>query len=268
MQRLINRLTIALILVSCILIRPLTAHAQEDLDRPVPDKKFSNELLKNVLEELSRYGGFTFSYNSKLFNNKQLVTLTIKASTLREALTDILGDGYSYAMMDNYIIIRKNDIPAVKAKKAFKTERVEVKKEVKAAHVAAKRTTKMSKDVAVEAKGEIKVEKREMKESMPKAKMHIIDPVRDSLDIQEVKSIMRSIIEDIVRENIVGNKDSVISFALDNTQFIVNGQMMSDSLRTKFATRYIKPDGEGYYYGPVNVRGRGAFMSKEDLYLY
>jgi hypothetical protein len=235
MKRFFIRQTIALILVSCILIRPLTAHAQDLLDRPVPDKKFSNELLKNVLEELSREGSFTFSYNSKVVKKKQLVTLTIPAGTLGQALTDILGDGYSYVMMDNYIIIRKNgnDVPAVKASTAVKT-----------------RTTAKARKAAVS----VKATKRR------------VDPVRDSINIKEAKSTMRSIIDDIVKENIVSDKEGVIWFALDGGQFIVNGQSMADSLRTKFANRYIKPEGMGYYYGPVNVRGRGVFMTKQDLY--
>ena len=235
MKRLFTRLTIALILVSCILIRPLIIHAQDLLDRPVPEKKFSNELLKNVLEELSRDGEFTFSYNSKVVKKKQLVTLTIPAGTLGQALTDILGDGYSYVMMDNYVIIRKNgdDIPAVKARMAVKA-----------------RTTAKTRKAAVS----VKATKRK------------VDPVRDSINIKEAKMTMRNIIDDIVKEKIVSDKEEVTWFALDGGQFIVNGQSMADSLRTKFAARYIKPDGMGYYYGPVNVRGKGVFMTRQDIY--
>jgi hypothetical protein len=246
MQRQINRLTIALILVSCILIRPLRVNAQEGkLDRSVPDKKFSNELMKNVLEELSRDGHFTFSYNSKLLKKKSQVTLTIRASTLRQALTDILGDGYSYVMMDNYLIITKNDddVPAVKAKMTFKTPKREI----------------------IERKGIVKEEKREIKKTFKATKWRL-DPVRDSINIQEAKITMRSIIDDIVKENIVSDKEGVTSVALDNRQFIVNGQSMADSLRMKFAAKYIKPEGMGYYYGPVHVSGRGVFMGKQDLY--
>jgi hypothetical protein len=262
MKRLFTRLSIALILVSCILIRPLTTHAQDLLDRPVPDKKFSNELLKNVLEELSREGSFTFSYNSKVVKKKQLVTITIPAGTLGQALTDILGDGYSYVMMDNYVIIRKNgdDIPAVKAKVAVKAERAEVRREAKPARVEVK-----AKREIMEKKDIIKEEKREIKKTV-KAVKRRVDPVRDSINIKEAKMTMRSIIDDIVKENIVSDKEGVTSFALDGGQFIVNGQSTADSLRTKFAARYIKPEGMGYYYGPVNVRGRGVFMTKQDLY--
>jgi ferric-dicitrate binding protein FerR (iron transport regulator) len=76
---------------------------------------------------------------------------------------------------------------------------------------------------------------------------------------------VRSIIVDLVQEKIVSNKEDVDWFGLDNGQFVVNDRHMPDSLLFKFRSRYIRPDGLGYYYGSVKVHGRGYFFTKNEL---
>ena len=75
----------------------------------------------------------------------------------------------------------------------------------------------------------------------------------------------RSIIADLVKEKIVANKEDIDWFGLDNGQFVVNDRHMPDSLLFKFRSKYIRPDGLGYYYGSVKVTGRGYFISKKEL---
>ena len=76
----------------------------------------------------------------------------------------------------------------------------------------------------------------------------------------------RSIIADLVKEKIVADKEDIDWFGLDNGQFIVNDKHMPDSLLTKFRSKYIRPDGLGYYYGSVKVTGRGYFITKKELH--
>lgn len=75
----------------------------------------------------------------------------------------------------------------------------------------------------------------------------------------------RSIIADLVKEKIVANKEDIDWFGLDNGQFVVNDRHMPDSLSFKFRSKYIRPDGLGYYYGSVKVHGRGYFFTKNEL---
>jgi hypothetical protein len=84
--------------------------------------------------------------------------------------------------------------------------------------------------------------------------------------LEESKQVMRNIIDDLVKEKIVADKDSLSWFGLDNSQFVVNGKAVSDSLHTIFKARYLRPDGPGYYYGPVKIAGTGVFFDKENLY--
>jgi ferric-dicitrate binding protein FerR (iron transport regulator) len=81
--------------------------------------------------------------------------------------------------------------------------------------------------------------------------------------------IMRDIIGDLVSKKIIPDKDSLSWFGLDGRQFVVNGRTMPDSLRILFKSRYIDPDGMGYFYGSprdLRVYGRGYFYEKKDLY--
>lgn len=84
--------------------------------------------------------------------------------------------------------------------------------------------------------------------------------------LEESKQVMRNIIDDLVKEKIVADRDSLSWFGLDNSQFVVNGKAVSDSLHTIFKARYLRPDGPGYYYGPVKIAGTGVFFDKENLY--
>jgi hypothetical protein len=83
------------------------------------------------------------------------------------------------------------------------------------------------------------------------------------------RKIMREIIADLVSKKIIPDKDSLCWFGLDNRQFVVDGRTMPDSLHALFKSRYIDPDGMGYFYGSprdLKVYGKGYFYEKKDLY--
>ena len=88
----------------------------------------------------------------------------------------------------------------------------------------------------------------------------------DSVNIVAVRQKVRSIITDMVTEGIIRDKESLVWFGLDNGQFVVDGKPMADSLRVKYAAKYVKADGNGYYFGSVSVHGRGYFLDKEEVY--
>src|ERR1700722_8545340 len=105
------------------------------------------------------------------------------------------------------------------------------------------------------------------------AKMYKVSPVHkkampvDPLpSIKGSKQVMRSIVGEMIRDSIVKDRDSFSWFALDGRQFVVDGKTVPDSVRIKFQSEYIKADGWGYYFGPVEVQGRGVFMHRSDVY--
>ncbi len=87
----------------------------------------------------------------------------------------------------------------------------------------------------------------------------------DSANIAALRQTVRNIINDMIADGIIKSKDGFTWFGLDNGQFVVDGNHLADSLRVKYAAKYVR-DGNGYYCGSVSVRGHGYFFDKEEIY--
>jgi hypothetical protein len=231
-------LNIALLVTFCT-TGPQFARAQENgpLEKKVKVKA-ENERLEDVLKDLAKQGYFTFSYKSDIFKKDRTITLTIKESTLREALELILGQNYSYFENNDYVFIRPQA-----------QDLLVVPKPAQMARMAKK------KMVGPEAPRE------GMMPPAPKAPR-----MPDSVKINVLRQTVRNIIGDMVADGIVRDKDSFLWFGLDNGQFVVDGKQMADSLRVKYAAKYVKADGYGYYFGSVSVHGRGYFLDRKEVY--
>jgi hypothetical protein len=238
MKQVMSGLNIALLVIFCT-GGPQFARAQGDgpLEKKVKVKA-ENEHIEDVLKDLAKQGYFTFSYKSDIFKKDRTITLTIKESTLREALEQILGRDYGYLETDNYVIIRPRGPEELR--------------------------------VAVPARKSMMARKSMVAREQPREGMMPPAPkaprMPDSVKITVLRQTVRNIIGDMVADGIVRDKDSFLWFGLDNGQFVVDGKQMADSLRVKYAAKYIKADGYGYYYGSVSVRGRGYFLDKKDVY--
>jgi hypothetical protein len=197
---------------------PSSLHAQDELLDKMVELKVSRQKLENVLEQLCREGGFYFSYKSSILKKDRLVTLTLSESTLREALTKVLGKQYEFIETGDYVVICKKDF-----------------------------TKKYTWG------GPEMLHKKKLTQGT------------SSSTKEESEETVRHIIEDMVNEKIIASKDSFSWFGLDNGQFVVDGKAVSDSLHAIFRARYIKPDGMGYYYGPIKITGKGYFLDKTDL---
>ena len=215
--------------------------AQEKLlDRPV-QLKVTNQQLKDVLDKLSKDNNLSFSYKSNILDQDRVITLTIPESTLREALTRILGEGYDLKEVDNYVVVRRKGMDR-KFVKSFKVEARGFKAEAKNPAYGAFKTP-----VAIRAK---------------KFALH----ETPSPELEAAKQTVRNIIDDMAKEGIITDKDHFSWFGLDNGQFLVDGHPVADSLHRIFKQKYIKPDGMGYYFGPITIHGRGMFFDRSDIY--
>ncbi len=63
--------------------------------------------LSEVLNEIGKQGGFYFSYNSNIINNNQLVSLSVRNKSVKEALETLFNNNYQYKEKDGYVIIKK-----------------------------------------------------------------------------------------------------------------------------------------------------------------
>ncbi len=244
MKRVLYGLGTALLVIFCT-TRPKTLYAQEEktLSKKVAVQA-NHEKLQDVLDDLSKKGYFTFSYQSDILQKDRLITLTIKESTLREALELILGKAYEYVESGDYVVIRRSD-PVASKKMAAGAAKV--------AYVA--------KVAISNAKARPVVSKKYVSYAPDSLN------TGDSLNISALRQTVRNIIDDLVADGIISNKENFKWFALDNGQFVVDGKNMPDSLRTKYAAKYVKPDGSGYYCGTlVGVTGRGYFFDKQEIF--
>ncbi len=241
-------LSLALLVTFCA-NRPLSLRAQDvqtqqskPLDKTIT-LKVDHERLEDVLDELAQKGYFTFSYQSDILKKDRLVTLTLKESTLREALELILGRTYDYVGSDDYVIIRRREPMARKEFRRDTEDRVYVKEKVFRETVEP-RMTMMKRN-------EIK------KRGIPYA--------IDSVNMAELRQNVRNIIDDMIADGIIKDKDSFTWFGLDDGQFVVDGNHLADSLRVKYAAKYVR-GGNGYYCGSVSVQGHGYFFDKKEIY--
>ncbi|WP_316804429.1 hypothetical protein [Pedobacter nototheniae] len=64
------------------------------------------ERVSNILQMLSKAGGFYFSYNGTLFHQDSLVNISVKNTPVREVLDKIFDGKIDYKESDEYIILR------------------------------------------------------------------------------------------------------------------------------------------------------------------
>jgi beta-lactamase regulating signal transducer with metallopeptidase domain len=92
-----------------------------------------------------------------------------------------------------------------------------------------------------------------------------IRQAEDDIRIQTEAKKLKEIIADLEKEGIKVDLEKSW-LALDKGQFVVDGKTMPKEMHEKFISKYVtSADGWGYYYGPIQVRGRGIFMDYKDL---
>ncbi|PLX21106.1 MAG: hypothetical protein C0597_03735, partial [Marinilabiliales bacterium] len=72
---------------------------------------FTDITLKQALDQISEQGGFTFSYNSKHFNEQELVSLEIQDKTLSRTLNKLFDNSVRYKVVGSHVILNKKNPP-------------------------------------------------------------------------------------------------------------------------------------------------------------
>jgi bla regulator protein BlaR1 len=87
----------------------------------------------------------------------------------------------------------------------------------------------------------------------------------DERNRQAAAAVMLNIITDLEKENIKVDRDHSW-FALDKSQFLVDGKPMPAEMHNRFRSKYVVPrEGLGWYYGKVQVSGKGIFLGNDEL---
>jgi len=96
------------------LLAGVRAQGQGKLDKRI-SISIHQKALTQALKEISRKGGFTFSYNTTILSGDRLVDVEAEDRPVRQVLEQLLGDGYEFTESGKYVIIlQRTNAPPVK----------------------------------------------------------------------------------------------------------------------------------------------------------
>jgi CarboxypepD_reg-like domain len=85
---------------------------------PILERKISitasEEKIASILNRMGQAGGFSFSYNSAIISQEQLISLSINDKSVRDVLNEIFHGTMNYKEKSNYLIITKAPAPSTK----------------------------------------------------------------------------------------------------------------------------------------------------------
>ncbi len=83
-------------------------------------------------------------------------------------------------------------------------------------------------------------------------------------DYTHQRQVMISILNDLVSEGLVPDRKNIVWAALTDSVLILNGETQPESVHQKLKTKYHIAE-EGYYYGSVQITGKGYFFNADDF---
>lgn len=84
------------------------------LDRRV-DVSFKNEKITTVLNRIGQLGNFSFSYNSAIISNDEVISIEKKNATIREILNEVFRGSMNYKEKENHLILTRVPVKQTKA---------------------------------------------------------------------------------------------------------------------------------------------------------
>jgi len=93
-----------LVISTIFLMAGARAHAQGKLEKKI-SISVRQKALAQALKEISRKGGFTFSYNTSILSGDSLVNIEAEDRPVRQVLEQLLGSGYEFTESGKYVII-------------------------------------------------------------------------------------------------------------------------------------------------------------------
>lgn len=91
------------------------------------------------------------------------------------------------------------------------------------------------------------------------------DRIQAEKDRKEAEELLKNLIDEMVTDKLIKDKESLNGFRLTEDAFVVNGVRQSPELHTKYLQKFIKRQGYGIYYGSDSRGGgRGYFFGKQD----
>ena len=90
-----------------------------------------------------------------------------------------------------------------------------------------------------------------------------IQAEKDRNQAEEDRKMLLSMVEDMISDKLVKDKDALNTFRLTNDEFLVNGVKQSAELHAKYKAKYIKQSNSQINYG--HSGGNGLWFSKGSI---
>jgi transmembrane sensor len=87
-----------------------------------------------------------------------------------------------------------------------------------------------------------------------------------SLEMHQYKDIIKEVMRELIKENIVPDAGSIASFKLTDKEFVINGKKLHEEIFQEFSTKYIHKSDYGIFYGAEKmVTADGFHLEKINL---
>ncbi|RKU68344.1 SusC/RagA family TonB-linked outer membrane protein [Parabacteroides sp. AF17-3] len=110
-QKVLKR-SLFIILLNCLILAvPFNAFAFESVleQNYTLNLSFKNAKMEQILDAISEQSGIKIAYSTEELATNKNVSVDIKTSDIKEALSTVLGDGYTFKQIDDYIAIAKKE---------------------------------------------------------------------------------------------------------------------------------------------------------------
>lgn len=107
-QKVLKRSLYLFLLINLLSISPDISASTTLLEQKYTlNLSFKNARLEQVLDAIMKQSGVKIAYSCDELQNNQLVSVDVKTTDILVALRSVLGDGYSFKQIEDYIAIAK-----------------------------------------------------------------------------------------------------------------------------------------------------------------
>ncbi len=123
---------------------------------------------------------------------------------------------------------------------------------------------KKDKFQADEDRKQAEEDRKQAIKDQEQAKLDRVQAEEDRKQAEEDRALVKALITELVKENIIPNESSLVSLVLTDDEMVINGKKQSEELHAKFKAKFIKKPGYSVHYGG-STSGYGIFINNDDL---
>ena len=111
-QKVLKRSLFLFLLINLLSVSPAVSASTSLLEQEYTlNLSFKNARLEQVLDAIMKQSGVKIAYSSDELQKDRVVSVDIRTTDILTALRTVLGDGYSFKQIEDYIAIGKKQFP-------------------------------------------------------------------------------------------------------------------------------------------------------------